>query len=93
MLAIAEQAARLDHVLFAGCTHPPGVEVAERLARIPEGSFVAMKKLMRRPVLERIERYRSDHDPVAAELWASPEVRGSIEGFLAATVGKGAGRS
>lgn len=29
--AIAEQAARLDHVLFAGCTHEPAVAVAEDL--------------------------------------------------------------
>lgn len=36
--AIARQARELDHVLYAGCTHPPGVELAERLvARAPEG--------------------------------------------------------
>jgi len=29
--AIARQARELDHVLFAGCTHPPAVAVAERL--------------------------------------------------------------
>lgn len=29
--ALAEQAARLEHVMFAGCTHPPAVELAERL--------------------------------------------------------------
>ncbi len=32
--AIADQAARLDHVLFAGCTHPGAVELAERLLEI-----------------------------------------------------------
>ena len=36
--AIAEQAAQLDHVLFAGCTHPPAVELSEALiARAPRG--------------------------------------------------------
>jgi adenosylmethionine-8-amino-7-oxononanoate aminotransferase len=30
--AMARQAARLDHVLFAGCTHPGAVALAERLA-------------------------------------------------------------
>ncbi len=36
--AIAEQAERLDHVLFAGCTHAPAVELAERLlALAPPG--------------------------------------------------------
>ncbi len=36
--AIADQAARLDHVLFAGCTHPGAVELAEKLIeRAPLG--------------------------------------------------------
>jgi adenosylmethionine---8-amino-7-oxononanoate aminotransferase len=36
--ALAAQAARLDHVLFAGCTHPPAVDLAEQLvARLPPG--------------------------------------------------------
>lgn len=36
--AIAAQAARLDHVHFAGVTHAPAVEAAERLlARAPQG--------------------------------------------------------
>lgn len=36
--AIAAQAAQLDHVLFAGCTHPAAVELAEQLiARAPSG--------------------------------------------------------
>ena len=36
--AIAEQAARLDHVQFAGCTHEPAVRLAERLVELaPRG--------------------------------------------------------
>ncbi len=36
--AIAAQARELDHVLFAGCTHAPAIEVAERLlALAPRG--------------------------------------------------------
>jgi adenosylmethionine-8-amino-7-oxononanoate aminotransferase len=36
--ALAAQAARLDHVLFAGCTHAPAVRIAERLvAATPAG--------------------------------------------------------
>lgn len=35
--ALAEQAGRLEHVMFAGCTHPPAVELAERLLpRLPD---------------------------------------------------------
>ena len=32
--AVARQAAELDHVMFAGCTHPPAVAVAEHLTRV-----------------------------------------------------------
>ena len=32
--ALAEQAQRLEHVMFAGCTHPPAVELAERLVQL-----------------------------------------------------------
>jgi adenosylmethionine-8-amino-7-oxononanoate aminotransferase len=36
--ALAAQAARLEHVMFAGCTHPPAVDLAERLVSIlPKG--------------------------------------------------------
>jgi adenosylmethionine-8-amino-7-oxononanoate aminotransferase len=36
--ALAGQAARLEHVMFAGCTHPPAVDLAERLVSIlPDG--------------------------------------------------------
>jgi len=36
--AIADQARRLEHVIFAGCTHRPAVELAERLLEvIPPG--------------------------------------------------------
>ena len=32
--ALAAQAAKIEHVLFAGCTHAPAVELAERLTQI-----------------------------------------------------------
>lgn len=32
--ALAQQARQLEHVLFAGCTHPPAVELAERLIEL-----------------------------------------------------------
>lgn len=36
--ALAEQAAQLEHVIFAGCTHPPAVDLAEALVKVlPEG--------------------------------------------------------
>jgi adenosylmethionine-8-amino-7-oxononanoate aminotransferase len=36
--ALAAQASRLEHVVFAGCTHPPAVDLAERLVSVlPNG--------------------------------------------------------
>ena len=36
--ALAAQARAMEHVVFAGCTHPPAVELAERLlAILPRG--------------------------------------------------------
>src|SRR5882672_11211344 len=32
--AVAEQAARLEHVVFAGFSHPPAEELAQRLGKI-----------------------------------------------------------
>ncbi|MFB3066358.1 MAG: aminotransferase class III-fold pyridoxal phosphate-dependent enzyme, partial [Planctomycetota bacterium] len=32
--ALSEQASRLDHVMFAGCTHEPAVRLAERLVEV-----------------------------------------------------------
>ena len=37
--AMAEQATRLDHVLFAGATHPGAVKLAERLAELAPGDL------------------------------------------------------
>jgi adenosylmethionine-8-amino-7-oxononanoate aminotransferase len=37
--ALAAQASRLEHVMFAGCTHPPAVELAERLISILPGGL------------------------------------------------------
>ncbi len=52
--ALARQAGRLEHVMFAGFTHPPAVDLAERLVRIlPAG-------------LERI--FYSDNGSTAVEV-------------------------
>ena len=36
--ALAAQASQLEHVVFAGCTHPPAIDLAERLVEVlPSG--------------------------------------------------------
>ena len=37
--ALARQAGELEHVIFAGCTHPPAVELAERLVALLPGGL------------------------------------------------------
>lgn len=37
--SIYDQALQLEHVLFAGCTHPPAVELAEALLTLVPGDF------------------------------------------------------
>ncbi|MDR2924932.1 MAG: adenosylmethionine--8-amino-7-oxononanoate transaminase [Azoarcus sp.] len=37
--ALREQLERLEHVLLAGCTHPPAVELAERLSERTDGAL------------------------------------------------------
>jgi hypothetical protein len=37
--ALADQAATLDHVLFAGCTHEPAVTLAEEVLKVLPGSL------------------------------------------------------
>lgn len=78
----------LDEVIAPDSLMERALHVADRLARVPEGTFVAMKKLVRKPALERIARYSDEHDVEAARLWASDEVRASIQQFLDATVGR-----
>ncbi len=43
--AIAEQAARLDHVMFAGFTHQPALRLAERLVAAAPGGEAAYERV------------------------------------------------
>jgi adenosylmethionine-8-amino-7-oxononanoate aminotransferase len=61
--ALAAQAQRLEHVMFAGCTHPPAVELAERLvALLPRGGSTAQPT----PTLTRV--FYSDNGSTAVEV-------------------------
>ena len=61
--ALAAQAARLEHVMFAGCTHPPAVELAERLvALLPRGGSTSQHP----PTLTRV--FYSDNGSTAVEV-------------------------
>lgn len=57
-------------------------KVARRMARIPRSSFEHMKRLIRRPTLERVQLYAPDHDPVVQGLWSNEEVHASVRAFM-----------
>lgn len=59
---------------------------ASELAAVPARSFALTKGLLRRPVLERIERLAAELDPAVIEAWACAEVRRAISGFVERTL-------
>lgn len=63
-------------------------EVARELGRIPADAFALTKRHLRRPLLERIDRYGADVDPEVLEQWSRPETLGTIRAFLERTVGR-----
>ncbi len=63
-------------------------EVAEVLGEIPAEAFAFTKRQLRRPLLERIERYGRETDPEVLRQWSLPETRATIRAFLERTVGR-----
>lgn len=62
-------------------------EVAEQLAGISPSAFRLSKRMLRAPVLERIDRSAAD-DEEALTLWLAPETHERIREYLAKTVRK-----
>lgn len=62
-------------------------EVARRLATIPRETFRLTKEAVRTPVAERARTHGTAHDDEVRDAWASPEVRGAMESFLARNFG------
>ena len=63
-------------------------EVAGELGRIPRDAFALTKRLVRKPLLDRIEHYTPQIDPEVIEIWARPETHAVIRAFLEKTVGR-----
>ena len=59
--ALKDQLDKLDHVMLAGFTHEPAIELAEELVRIAPRSFLATQRAPRCPEGERVG------DPVTRE--------------------------
>jgi len=79
---LIDEVAEQNNVVERACM------MAEMLAAVPANAFYHTKKLMRQPVLDRLELYRDPFDPSAEEIWVSGGTRDVIKQYLERTVGK-----
>lgn len=75
---LCEPDALLEHALAA----------ARELAAIPARSFELTKRILRLPVLDRLERHRAALTPEILEAWASPPVLDAIRTYVEKTIKK-----
>jgi len=61
---------------------------AQRLARVPAGTYAVTKRALIAPALARVEALGEAHDREVVDLWASAEVHAAIREFLERTIGK-----
>ena len=64
------------------------VAAAESLARIPPEAFALVKRQLREPAMQRVERLARVMDAQILAAWCSPEATQTIRAFLDATIGK-----
>ena len=72
----------IDEVVEADALLERCTAIAGRLAKVPRPTFEHMKRLIRRPAVDRVKAYSPDHDPAVQELWSSDVVHASIKSFL-----------
>jgi enoyl-CoA hydratase len=77
----------VDEVVPADALAARAREVAVQLSSINDDAFRVAKRMLRAPVLERIEA-ASDLDEEALDVWLSPETHARIRDYLAKTVRK-----
>lgn len=62
------------------------VAAAESLAAVPPDSYRLTKRLLRRPVVERIERAEAETGEEMRRIWSSDEVRRAVERYVQETL-------
>ncbi len=82
--ALAEQAQKLEHVIFAGATHEPAIELAEQLVRIAPRQIVPLPGEradipFRPPAARTIARGGDMHSPQPSAV-PPPAQRGEVPG-------------
>jgi enoyl-CoA hydratase len=64
------------------------VSAAESLAAIPPGAFALVKRQLREPAMQRVERLARELDAQILAAWCAPEAAQAIRTYLDATIGK-----
>lgn len=77
----------VDELVEPGELLERSLATAAELAAIPEPAFALTKRLLRAPLLERIERYAGEIDAAVLENWSRPETAAAIRAFLDRTLG------
>ncbi len=67
---------------------PRALDAARELAALPPAAFALVKKLLRQPALDRLERHGQAHDAEVLRQWTSPQTAEAIRSYLERTVGR-----
>jgi len=78
----------VDEVVDANALMEQAMAAAQKLARLSPPAFTQVKKQLRLPVTERMERSRAAIDKIVADVWAAPETLGYIRDYVARTLKK-----
>jgi enoyl-CoA hydratase len=76
----------VDELVPAEQVLPRALELARELGALPPRAFALNKRMLRRAVLERIERDQPKVAERVLEVWRSPAARAAIERFVQATL-------
>lgn len=80
------EAGLVDEVVGADRLLDRACDLAEQFAAIPSRSFQTAKRLLRQPVVARIERCAEDADPEVSDVWRRPETHAAIRAYLDRTI-------
>jgi enoyl-CoA hydratase len=78
----------VDELVEAERVLPRALEIAAELGALPPRAYALNKRMLRRAVLERIERDGQRLDEKVVELWTAPSTRAAIELFVQQTLTK-----
>lgn len=78
----------VDEIVPAAELMDRATRAAQRLARVPAGTYQVTKRALIAPAIRNVELLGKEHDSAVVDLWASEEVHLAIRAFLKKTIGK-----